>query len=77
MTSDDKTIKDFVFWLRKKFPRLHFKVKKSLKDLFPEPKKFKGFWKHPWAHADISVSAVLRILIPIIIVNFMNLVKNS
>jgi len=55
LTSDDKTIKDFVCWLRNKFPRLHFKVKKSLRDLFPEPKKYKGFWKHPWAHADISV----------------------
>ena len=24
-------------------------------DCFPEPKKYKGFWKHQWAHADISV----------------------
>jgi len=55
MHSDEKTIGDFVCWLRDNFPRLSFEVKKSLKDLFPEPKKFKGFWKHPWAHADISV----------------------
>jgi hypothetical protein len=55
LTSDDETIKNFVCWLRKKFPRLHFKVKKSLKDLLPEPKKFKGFWRHPWSHADVSV----------------------
>lgn len=55
MRSDDKTIEDFVGWLRNNFPRLSFEVKKSLKELFPEPKKYKPFWRHPWAHADISV----------------------
>lgn len=55
MTSDDVLIEDFVSWLRDNFPLLHFKVKKPLRELFPEPKKYKGFWKHPWAHADISV----------------------
>lgn len=55
MYSDDKTIEDFICWLRNKFPRLSFEVKKSLKELFPEPKKYRGFWRHPWAHADIGV----------------------
>lgn len=55
MTSDDVLIQDFVNWLRKNFSRLHFKVKRPIQELFPEPKKYKDFWKHPWAHADISV----------------------
>lgn len=55
MYSDEKIIKDFVSWLRNKFPRFCFEVKKSLKELFPEPKKYKAFWRHPWSHADVSV----------------------
>ena len=55
MTSDDVLIEDFVCWLRNNFPMLHFKVKKQLKELFPEPKKYKGFWKNQGSHADISV----------------------
>jgi len=55
MRSDEETINEFVIWLRKKFPRLTFLVKKSLKEIFPEPSKYKSFWSHKWAHADISV----------------------
>jgi hypothetical protein len=55
MRSDNKTIEDFVTWLRNNFPRLTFSIKKPPQELFPEPKKYKGFWKHQWAHANISV----------------------
>jgi len=55
MHSDDKLIEDFVSWLKKSFPRLTFEVKKSLKEVLPEPKKYKEFWGHQWAHIDISV----------------------
>jgi len=55
MKSDDKLLKELVFWLRKEFPILVFEIKKPLYELFPEPSKYKGFWKHKWSHADISV----------------------
>ena len=55
MYSDEKTIEDFVSWLRNKFPRFCFEVKKPLRKLFSEPNRFKRFWKHPWSHADVSV----------------------
>jgi hypothetical protein len=53
--SNEKTIEDFISWLRSKFPRFYFEVKKPLRKLFPEPKKFRRFWKNNWSHADIGV----------------------
>ena len=55
MQSDDKLIEDFVAWLRKRFPRLVFLVKKPLKEIFQPPSKYRNFWACSWAHADISV----------------------
>lgn len=55
MYSDNKLIRDFVSWLRERFPRFYFEVKRSLRELLPEPKKYKSFWKHQWVHADICV----------------------
>ena len=60
--SDEQTIKEFVSWLRNSFPRFHFEIKKPLFVLFPKPMKYTRFWKHHWAHADISVFAGKRLV---------------
>jgi len=55
MYSDNKTIEEFVCWLQRSFPKLAFVVKQPLYELFPEPSKYKSFWKNKNAHIDISV----------------------
>lgn len=55
LQGDEETIKKLLCFLRKTFPRLNFESKKSLKELFPEPKStyLKLFWK--LAHGDVVV----------------------
>jgi len=54
--SDENLVQDFVSWLRNKFPLLRFEIKKSLKELFPKPRKksLQYFWNCKGSHADIS-----------------------
>jgi len=54
--NDEVIIEKLYSHLNTNFPRLKFKVKIPLKELFPEPenKWLKSFWRHN-SHADIAV----------------------
>jgi len=53
---DEEVIKKLYFHLTNEFPRLEFKIKIPLKELFPEPKNqwLKSFWNNN-SHADIAI----------------------